>query len=215
MRSDPATLITATMESSLVTHADLRAGVFAFAVAYSVARLVDGDALADVVTVLPAAVRGVEDSWTLPRHPNWERDQGAPHAVSDAMREIFHAFPQDRRHALRPEDLRDRVCLHALPHVPKKSHAPLHVNSPFVLLGGLHALSMALLCSAEPKVILSEIAAQGGKSLGLVGAIAGTVLGARHGTGWVSDVPERVEKWAEAVARGVPIERRDAFVRGG
>ena len=213
LRGDPASLLTATLESSLVTHADLRAGVFAFAVAYAVARLVDGDEPVDVVAVLPDAVRGVEESWTLPRQPLWERDHGAPHAVSETMREVFHAFPPKERAVLDPAQLRARVVLQARPHMAK--HGIAHPNGPFVLLGGMHALSMALLSPLAPGAVLDEIAAQGGGEAALVGAIAGTILGARYGTDWVGDVPDRVRRWADAIARGVRAEDRDEFVRAG
>jgi ADP-ribosyl-[dinitrogen reductase] hydrolase len=212
LRRDPAHLIRAVFESSLLTHADLRAAAFAFAVAYAVARLVDGDELVDVVTVLPSAVRGVEDSWAPPRHPAWERDQGQPHAVSDTMRDVFHSFPADRRGALPAEHIRDAVCVHALTRFSKQVSA--HPNGSLVLLGGMHALAMALLSPEPAPSVLAQIAAQGGKDAGLVGAIAGTLLGARYGTRWRVVVPERVEQWADAIARGEALEGRDAFVGG-
>ncbi len=210
LRRDPAHMIRSVFESSLVTHADLRAASFAFAVAYAVSRLVDGDAVGDVVAVLPSAVRGVEESWTLPRHAAWERDQGQPHAVSDTMRDVFHAFPADSRSGLQAEHIRDAVCVHALTRFRKQ--VPAHPNGSLVLLGGMHALAMALLSPDPPPAVLAQIAAQGGKDAGLVGAIAGTLLGSRYGAQWRAVAQERVERWADAIARGEALEGRDAFV---
>lgn len=188
------------MESSLLTHADLRAGAFAFAVAYTVARLVDGDEPVDVAALLPDAVRGVESAWTLPREPLWERDQGSPHAVSETLRSVFHAFPPAARGRLDSDALRTRIVSEARPHLPKR--AATSANSPFVLLGGMHGLSLALLSPKAPQAVLDEIASFGGADAPAVGALAGSVLGARHGEAWIGNVPDRVSAWAESVARG-------------
>ncbi|MFW5740212.1 MAG: ADP-ribosylglycohydrolase family protein [Myxococcota bacterium] len=211
LRGDPPTLLEATMQSTLVTHADLRAGALAFAVAYAVARLVDGDEAVDVVGLLPDAVRGAEDAWSLPRQPLWERDQGAPHAVSEALRGVFHAFPTATRNRLDLATLRAQVARHARPHLP--DGASTHANGPFVLLGGVHGLAIALLTIRSPHDVLASIRAQGGPDASAVAAIAGTVLGARYGDTWIGAVPARVARWAEGIAGGVCTEDRDTFCR--
>ena len=209
LRGDPPSLVRACMESSLVTHADLRAAAFAFAVAYAVARLVDGDDAVDVAALLPDAVRGVEAAWTLPRQPIWERDQGSPHAVSEAIRAIFHAFPPNARLELDTDALRARIVAQARSHLP--SGAATCTNSPFVLLGGMHALSLGLLSPQSPSTVLDEISSFGGVDAPAACAIAGAVLGSRYGASWVGSVPDRVGKWAEAIACGQRLEDLHAF----
>ncbi len=206
-RADPASLLRVSIESTLVTHADLRAAVFAFAVAYAVARLVEGKHGDEVIAVLPDVVRGVEDSWTLPRHCLWERDHGAPHVVSEALREVFSAYPPGSRRGIQAESLRSRVCLAARPHLTRGE--AIKPNGAFVLCGGLHGLAAALL-SESPEHVLEEISKQGGEAE-LVGAIAGTVLGAKHGDEWIGSVPGRVVRWADALAAGSGAETRDEF----
>jgi len=212
LRADSASLLRASMESSLLTHADLRAGAFAFAVAYSVGRLVDGEDPRDVASMLPLAVQGVEESWTMPRHPTWERETGAPHAVSGSLRSTFRSFPPNPRPAWTPEALREHVCQEARGHLPK--HADTHPNGWFVLLGGLHALTMGLAAPWSPRDTLCAVIDAGGPAASMAAAIAGTLLGARHGSDWIGPVPARVSRWAYAIASGQPAEDRDAFVGG-
>lgn len=58
------------------------------------------------------------------------------------------------------------------------------MNQGFSALGGIHGLTMALLPDIHPQQVLSEIVVLG-YDVDTVGAICGTVLGARFGTSWI------------------------------
>ena len=59
-----------------------------------------------------------------------------------------------------------------------------HPNQGYALLGGSHALVMALRPDIEPQAALAEIVQQG-YDTDTVAAICGSILGARFGCGWI------------------------------
>lgn len=207
-RDKPDELARVAMESSLVTHGDVRAGALAFAVARAASLLIAGVS-ADVVRLrLAEDVEAVEIEW-LDHRPGWGIDRSGKHLISQAIRALFEALPRDL------VGLRAVISERAKPHLgPGFSHA--HVNDGFAILGGLHALAVALFPSGTPDDLLTSIMVQG-HDTDTVGAIAGGLLGARFGVGWIPTERLRdglrLEVYADAlVTRDGAPERRDGFI---
>jgi ADP-ribosylglycohydrolase len=199
-RDDPATLARVVMESSFVTHGDIRSGAMALAVAHSVAALLAGRTAAEVMRELPGVVEQAEREW-LQGRPEWTIDRSAGHQVSRCLKEFLAEPLADM------QQLRERVSATARPHLPPE-FTVAHPNQGFVLLGGLHSLAVALSPSEEPAALLAEIVAQG-YDTDTVAAIAGSLLGARFGTAWLPRERlldrQRLEQYAAAL-----VERRAA-----
>lgn len=196
------------MESSLVTHGDIRAGALAYAVARTTALLISGVPASEVRRRLPADVDNVETEW-LSGQRGWGIDRSARHVVSESLAAILEQTPADF------DALRQMISIHARPHMAAGT-MKAHPNQGFVLLGGVHGLAMGLWPEGEPGELLCEMMRQG-YDTDTVGAICGGILGARFGTGWIplarlSD-RRRLEGYADAlVKRDMPPEGREAFV---
>ncbi len=207
-RDDPEALARAALESSLTTHGVVRAGAMAYAVARTVALFLAGQTPAEIVARLPAEVEA-QETRLLEGYAEWVIDRSDGHIVSSNLAELF-AQPLDDAAAVRA-----RVSAMARPHL-KPGFTVAHPNQGVVLLGGLHALAMALAPRDDPARVLAEVVALG-YDTDTVAAICGSLLGARFGTGWVPrarllDRP-RLEAYARAlVARAGPPEDREAFL---
>lgn len=189
-------------ESSLVTHGDLRAGALAHAVAWCVGRFVQGATAAQVASALPGVLAEAETDW-LERHPEWTIERRGGHQVSAAL---AIALPQRDQPSAQ---LRGAISELARPHLAA-GLTRAHPNQGFVLLGGVHAIAMALRSDDEPQAILAEIVRQGFDT-DTVAAMAGSVLGARYGTDWIPtecfhDLPS-LERYAQALTAAEPAER--------
>lgn len=207
-RDRPEELVQVTMESSLVTHGDLRAAAMAFAVARSAALLIGGESAEGVRARLADDVTAVELEWTE-QHAGWGIDRTEKHLVSQEIRALFAALPPDLA------ALRATLSERAKPHLAR-GFTKAHVNQGFATLGGLHALAVALFPEGSPESLLASIMAQG-EDTDTVGAIAGGLLGARFGTGWIPVDRLRDELrlgvYADAlVTRDGEPERRDGFI---
>jgi ADP-ribosylglycohydrolase len=208
-RDDPELLGRVVMESSLVTHGDIRVGAMAYAVAYAVAWLIAGRSSPEIKTALPEAVALEETRW-LEGHPEWTIDRAPGHLISHCLGEFFGKAMTS------PAQVRKGITSLARAHVDAGA-TRLNPNQAFVLLGGLHGLAMGLFEGKDPEAVLAEILGQG-YDTDTVAAIAGSILGARFGTAWIP-VPrfldrERLEAYAEAlVHRQGPPEDRDAFMK--
>lgn len=203
----PEQLATVVMEASLVTHRDLRAAAMAYAVAETVRRLVSGENAREVLDRLPSRVRGVEDAWL--QAADWAVHSNAEHAVSTALEVLCLEPPTDLA------TLGKYVSQLARPFLTPR--ADVRPNQGFALLGGIHGLAAALLGEPEPGARLAAVVGKGDDT-DTVGAICGTVLGARHGDGWIPTDRladrSRLEQWADALADGgPPPETRAAFMR--
>ena len=192
----PQVLAQATMEASLTTHADLRAGALAYAVTYTVAALIAGDTPKKIKKELPKAVAQVESEW-LTNHLHWTIERPTDNLVSQGIEDIFS------RHWQKPEQLRSYISQGAKRHLAK-GFTKAHPNQGFVLLGGLHGLAMALSHWEDPNLILTEIIAQG-YDTDTVAAICGGVLGARFGVDWIPlerfQERERLVNYGEVMAK--------------
>jgi len=207
-RDQPAELAQVAIESSLVTHGDLRAAAIAYAVAQASALLVEGADVAAVRARLADDVAKVELEW-LDRRPGWGIDRSAKHLISSTIRELFAAFPEDL------PTLRTTICALAKPHIAQ-GFTDEHVNQGFALLGGLHGLSVGLFPKGTPEELLGSIMVQG-HDTDTVGAIAGGLLGARFGVDWIPNTRLRdglrLAVYADAlVTRDGAPERRDGFI---
>lgn len=203
----PQQLVQVVMESSCVTHGDIRAASFAYAIAAAVARLVQGQLVEAVRAELPGDVAAVEKEW-LTGHADWTIDRSAGPLVSQVLAEFF-ATPTSS------ESLCQRICDLAGPHVPEAPE--IHANAGFALLGGLHALAVGLGPVDDPNAALAAMIREGFDT-DTVAAIAGSLFGARFGTAWIPrdrllDLP-RLETYAAAVAdRTGPPETLTEFLR--
>jgi ADP-ribosyl-[dinitrogen reductase] hydrolase len=205
---DPDKLADVAMESSLMTHGDIRAGALAFAVACAAAMFIEGADSAEVASRLPARVAEVEAEW-LDRRAGWSIDRLAGNLVSSGLERIFSSI--DRGAA----EIRRVVSEVARPHLAE-GFTKAHPNQGFVLLGGAHGLAMALLPDANPQAVLLDVIRQG-YDTDTVAAICGGVLGARFGTSWIPAHrlydESRIDAYANAlVERSAPPEDRAAFM---
>jgi ADP-ribosyl-[dinitrogen reductase] hydrolase len=205
---DSQRLADVVMRSSLITHGDIRAAAIAFAVAWAAARLVGGHDAAVVRSGLSAAVRAVEDEW-LHGHLDWKLDRSAGNQISDALG-VYFDRPSDT-----PAAIRERVSELGRPFLAD-GFTRAHPNQGFALLGGLHGLAMALRDVGGPQDSLQAIVVEGFDT-DTVAAIAGGLLGARFGSGWIAskrllDI-ERLTAWAAALSvRSSPPESREALL---
>lgn len=197
------------MESSAVTHADLRATALAYAVAFAAARLVTGAPVEQVQGELPDAVAEAEDEWLYAR-TKWALERSGRHQLSLGLARLFADFPTTL------EPLGARVLRLATPYLLPE-FPPAHVNHGFTLLGGLYGLAVGLVRDVEPAAALLTVVRQG-EDTDTVAAIAGGVLGARFGTSWVPKQKvvdhARIDAWADAlVTRRAPPESLEALLQ--
>lgn len=194
-RDQSRTLVEVAMESSAVTHGDLRSIALAYAVAWSCARLVNGATVDQVRAELPDAVAEGEDEW-LHGKSAWAVDRAGRHQLSLGLARVLAVLPQT------VVGLGVHVTRLGRPFADAK-FAPAHANHAFALLGGLYGLSAALLDDVDPAATLLGIVRQG-EDTDTVAAIAGGVLGARFGSAWVPkhrlQDRARLEVYARALA---------------
>ena len=84
-RDDPGQLTQIAMESSLTTHADVRAGALASAVAIASASLINGTSIGAIRAALPDAVRDVEEEWGCSSE-DWVLERSRLHVVCESER---------------------------------------------------------------------------------------------------------------------------------
>lgn len=199
----PETLKSAVMESSLVTHADLRAAALAYAVAWAVGASVRGDQPQEIIQTLPSQVRKVEEEWKQGRL-DWNISRHDPHAVSSALEHIFKSDVFGRK------DL-NGVATTVLEFAQQRSEQQLQgVNDPFALAAGVFAVAWALGSDHSPGQILSDLVNFGGDT-DTAAAIAGTLLGARFGSGWIPLARLKESAQLQKIAEGFFIETRPQY----
>jgi len=159
-----------------MTHASIQAGALSVAVAASVAMLVKGCSAEEVRQKLPTIVAQQEKTWYL-GHQTWEINRDDYHSVSKVLRDVFEDCDLYDLYAVR-----DYILENAKTQLKPVKKA--HVNGGYVLLGGVHAVIMALLPDIDPRTTLSDLIRLGNDT-DTVGAIAGSILGARFGITWI------------------------------
>ncbi len=193
---DPDELERVVMESSLVTHAELRAAAIAYAAAWVTAAFIRGEDLEVIRSSLGEAVYFAEETWIHERE-DWRIDRDSGHQVSRGLEMLLAAEPKDRK------ELRELIVELAEPHLAE-GFKDAHPNQGFAMLGGPHGILMALERDADPHEVLVDVIAQG-EDTDTVAAIAGGILGARFGTEWIDlegmwDL-DRLELYADAMVK--------------
>jgi hypothetical protein len=201
------------MESSAVTHADLRSIALGYAVAWTCAQLIGGKSAAEVRRELPDAVAEGEDEWLHGRR-DWNIDRSGRHQLSLGLARVLAAMPED------VAALGALVMKLAEPLLPPTEKA--HPNHAFALLGGVYGLVSGLVSDVDPMSALLVIVRQG-EDTDTVAAIAGGVLGARYGGDWIpkEQIQDRahIELYARALStmgpQAAPNPRAQARVARG
>lgn len=208
LADDRAALHQVAYASASVTHADLRAATTAFAVAHVVAEHVAGRRTADVVANLSHVLEEAEVAWLRSAGDRWTVTGTDAPRISATVAAVLAAGPDG------PDALAEVVTSEGRGHLERD--VPPHPNHGAAPLGGVHALLAGLLDDRDPPTVLADLVARGGDA-DTVAAICGSILGARHGGGWVPADRlldrERLERYAAAVAhRHPPPEDRDGFL---
>lgn len=170
-------LTRATIKSSLATHADQRAAVFAAVIAYAVSLFVQGLEAKEVLERTVNYAVEVEEFIENLASQGWKVDFVGDHLVSQTLQQAKSWI------GLPIREMRTKISESALPHL-QKGFTRAHPNQGFVLLGGLHALLMACRVDLTPQQALTSIVVEG-YDTDTVAAIAGSLLGARWGTEWI------------------------------
>lgn len=190
---DLETLRKVTLESTFMTHGDIRAGVYAYAVTFVIASFINGKDANTIKQELADEMYKAEQ-YVLEKYSKWSVDISQPHVVSEGIRELF-SF------SLTIQTARKKITSIAKPHLAE-GFSKAHPNQGFVLTGGLHALYMSLQDELQPKEALLSIVREG-YDTDTVAAIAGSMLGARYGTEWIPTHQfvdqERIVKYGQAM----------------
>lgn len=194
-RNDPKQLLTVSLESSLMTHADIRAATFSYLIAWTVSSFINGKSVEDITAVLAEEAKKAENT-ILSDYKHWNIDVSGKHQVSEAVATLL-SQPVKDIHTLRKE-----ISAFAKPYLAD-GFSKAHPNQGFVLTGGLHALSVALQEEiSSPNEALLDIIRLG-YDTDTVAAIAGTILGARFGHEWIDQTKlmeqARIESAANAL----------------
>ena len=118
----------------------------------------------------------METDW-IQGHADWLHDRSGGHAVSAGLAALLADLTAPA------EVLRNRISEGARPSLAA-GFTRAHPNQGYALLGGSHALAMALRPDCEPQAALAEIVQQG-YDTDTVAAICGSILGARFGCAWI------------------------------
>lgn len=162
-------VLSVAIQSTLVTHADQRAAVFAAVVAYVVSSLIHGNTMEDTFSSLPEFAKRAEAYCRKLQQNGWKVEHANESVVSHALKIA------DGWQHLSISEMRKNISQLARPHLQKR-FTRAHPNQGFVLLGGLHALLIATRTDLSTNEILLEIVRQGFDT-DTVAAIAGTILG--------------------------------------
>jgi ADP-ribosyl-[dinitrogen reductase] hydrolase len=176
-RDDLESLRRATIESTLATHADVRAVAIAYAVAWANYAFLNHLSVEAIRAKIGGEVWFIESRALDYAKNGWNVNTENPHLISDALKSIFLKSPRSA------EEISKEIVHHAA-RVMKKFATELHPNDPFALLGGVHAIALALMESADPRTILRYVVRLGSDS-DTVAAMLGSIFGARFGEGWI------------------------------
>lgn len=204
---DEAQLRAVSTEASAVTHGEIRAIALSYAVAFAAGRFVQGATASQVRDELPSAVAAVEREWLL-EHADWPIDRTAGPQLSSALKALLERLPND------PMEVATRVLLLGA-ELLAPGAPPAHPNHAFALLGGNFALGIALRDEVEPFTALRDIVRLG-EDTDTVAAIAGGLLGARFGHGFVPTQQlldaQAISRWADALITRVAPESLEALL---
>jgi ADP-ribosylglycohydrolase len=200
----------AALESSLATHRDARAAVFAGLIVQVVASFIQGATVKEVMNILPRMAKRAEKKVQELAKRGWNVLQPSNTEISEAIEQVtsWHQLPITT--------MRGKISELARPLL-QKGFTRAHPNQGFILLGGLHALVMACREDLEPNEILLSIIREGFDT-DTVAAIAGSILGARYGTDWIPVEAcldhQRLQRYADAfVTSQLPEEWEEFLAR--
>lgn len=202
-------LTRATIESSLATHADQRAAVFAAVISFAVSLFVQGLKAKEVLERTVNYAVEAEEFVEKLASQGWKVDFVGDPLVSKTLQQAQSWI------GLSICEMRTKISESALPHL-HKGFTRAHPNQGFVLLGGLHALLMACREDLTPQQALTSIVIEG-YDTDTVAAIAGSLLGARWGTEWIPldrfyDA-NRIAIYAKALTGERELESRELFLQ--
>lgn len=205
-----AAMTEAVITSGLVTHAHLHSAAVSYAVFWITRELIDGVSVASIRKRLPDVVKAIEEK-ILAYDESWEFDRRDPHAVSQTLAQVLHAPAAGTATVA---DISALVLQFGAGY--KMEGRDLHPNNPSAVVGGVHAIALALAETNDPLGIIHYISNLGDDT-DTVAAIAGGMLGARFGMDWIptfelKDRP-RLDLYASSLITGQAPESREDYLR--
>ncbi|MNV11772.1 ADP-ribosylglycohydrolase [compost metagenome] len=210
-RDDIEALEKAIFESSAITHADIAAIAFSFAIADAVHMFVNGYTIDEVKANLGSHVMAFENQ-IFHGYADWNINRSKDNLVSNTINSLLIDYDFELKDL---NKVREKISELAKPHLAE-GFVKAHPNQGFVLTGGMHALVMALQNQLNPQEALISIVNMG-YDTDTVAAIAGSILGARYGYDWIPkerilDI-KRVEKYANAMVDfSAKVENKEKFI---
>jgi len=197
----------AVVTSGLVTHAHLHSAAVSYAVFWITREFIDGASAQSIRHRLPDVLQTMEEK-LLAYDASWEFERQDPHAVSQMLRQVFAKFPDT------PLNISAEILRLAGPY--KMEGRDLHPNNPSAVVGGVHAIALALSEIEEPLAIIRYISSLGDDT-DTVAAIAGGMLGARFGMFWIPTFElgdrARLDLYASSLISGQAPESLEDFLR--
>lgn len=193
--------------STFVTHSDVRAASIAYAVTWVAQQYLLDKEDSYIIENIGNAVYEAEE-WAKVKYKGWRLvDFTGVNQVSAGITELFKGTYRNEN------ELRNKISKIAAPLL-QEGFTKAHVNQGFCLLGGLHAISMAVLFGNDPKEALLSIVREG-YDTDTVAAVAGGILGAKHGIDWIPLEQfydsDRVMEYADALVTK-KVEKEDLFI---
>lgn len=174
---DIETLRKVALESSLMTHADIRSATFSYLVAFTVFSFINGKTPEEITAVLTLEAKKTEEH-ILSSYRHWNIDLSGKHQVSEGVEKLLSEPVKNL------QETRENISSFAKPYLAE-GFSKAHPNQGFVLTGGFHALAVALQKEiSSPNDALFDIIRLG-YDTDTVAAIAGSMLGARFGEEWI------------------------------
>lgn len=202
-------LTRATVESSLATHADQRASVFAAVISYAVSLFVQGMEAKEVLRSVATYAEEAEEFVEKLASQGWKVAHVGERLISQTLHQV-----QTWIH-LPIREMRSKISEVATPHL-QEGFTRAHPNQGFVLLGGLHALLMACREGLNPQQVLTSIVIEG-YDTDTVAAIAGSLLGARWGNEWIPldrfMDSKRIVMYGQGLIGKSELESREQFLQ--
>lgn len=203
IRDEPRLLAHIAFASSLVTHADLRAASLAYAVAETVRLAVTDTPAPSIRHHLPAHTDAAEQLM-LCHASDWNLDSHTAGVIPDLLQTLTEPA---RRDAVPHQRLAQAAHRRLADEPPATTPNPIPA-----VVDGLDGLATGLLAS-DPTQHLTTLTSRGTAS---VAAIAGTILGARFGPGWLPTShltdTDRLHRWAATLPAAQPAESPHNFL---
>lgn len=211
----------AVMESSLVTHRDMRAAATAYAIAYLSAAIIRGDSIDRIAHQLPFAIERAEVEYGERRQSPWAAkgilDPQSIFATSIQLSKLLQKLKVLTNHWTHSVDLNEvSAAVLGLANegfAVTGAGAPLtDVNDAFSFASGFHALALAMVAvnahrngeAIDPIPVIKHAISKGGDA-DTVAAILGGLLGAHFGVRWIQKtgahkmLPQSVNQYSKMI----------------